>query len=116
MFEGAPLDMLAANGFKVPVFACIADGMASGAWFLARVHIDGRGYLAYDFCDDRRYAGGALLVGWTEAHNSAAYRAALEWAYRNYGAALKFPYTSPDIEVESIRNARLLRSMARLIS
>ena len=113
LLEDRPLEVLANSGFKVTeLFACAADGMASGVWRLMRVHIGKRGYLAFDFPDDGRYAGGALLVGWEPASSTAAYRAALKWAYREYGVALRFPYTCRDIEVESIRNARLFRSIA----
>jgi hypothetical protein len=113
LMEDSPLEVLANSGFTVTqLFACAADGMASGAWRLMRVSIERRGYLIFEFSDDERYSGGALLVGWEPVHNTPAFHSALKWAYREHGAALSFPYTRSDIEVESIRNARLLRSIA----
>jgi hypothetical protein len=113
MEDSSPLEVLANSGFTVTeLFACAADGMASGVWRLMRVRVGRRGYLVYDFADDNRYAGGALLVGWEPGNSTAAYRAALKWAYGEYGEALSFPYTRRDIEVESIRNERLFRSIA----
>jgi hypothetical protein len=112
--QDSPLEVLANSGFSVTqLFTCAADGMASGVWQLMRVRIGRRGYLVFDLVDDERYSGGALLVGWEPASSTAAYHAALKWAYREHGEALSFPYTRSDIEVESIRNARLLRSIAR---
>lgn len=108
------VNVLEESGFKVtPLFLCAADGMASGVWSLTRVTIGERGYLVYDFADDERYAGGALLVGWEPSTSTAAYRSALGWAYEEYGEALSFPFTRTDIEVESIRNERLFRHVAR---
>lgn len=113
VFEDPPLSVLESCGFRVtPLFHCAADGMASGVWSLSRVHIGGLGYLVFDLPESSDYEGGALLVGWEPASGTAAYQAALEWAYKEYGQALSFPFTRSDIEVEMIRNERLFRSAA----
>jgi hypothetical protein len=112
----SPVAVLEESGFRVTsLFTCTAGGMASGGWSLYRVHIDEKGYLLYEFADDQRYEGGVLLVGWEPANSNLGYRAALEWAYHEYGRSLSFPFTRTDIEVERIRNERLFRAVARSV-
>lgn len=101
------------------LWTCGCAGGWGDPWSLFAARIGDRAYLVFTLPDEGEWAGsGGVMLGWSPASSRRVEDAALVHAYRQFGEALRFPFTASAREradeIESMVNRPRFRRVARV--